>query len=121
MANYKEQTGEGVSWTRAKQVIINNPYNDVNKNIIFLEENIITVGSKVFKADVGPLTGKFTPDELVPLRDPVTGEYTGNALPQSLIYQAIFSYYLQLSEARDAATGAPTVGDIVIQEATQSS
>jgi hypothetical protein len=111
MANYKEHSGEGVSWTRAKQVIINNPYNDTNKNIVFVEENIVTIGENVFKGDAGILTGKFNPDGIVALIDPATGEATGNVISQSLIYQALFSFYLQLANARDTV-GVPSILDI---------
>lgn len=101
MANYKEQTGSGTSWTRAKQVIINNNYNST-KNILFFEEDIATVGDKVFQSSAGMVTAAFDPEYLINLRDPQTGEKTGNVIPQSVIYQAIYSLYLDLAEARDA-------------------
>ena len=106
MANYKEQTGSGTSWTRAKQVIINNNYNSA-KNIVFFEEDIATVGDKVFQTNAGMLNTPFNAQALINLRDPETGEKTGNVLPQALIYQAIYSLYLDLAEARDTINEPP--------------
>jgi hypothetical protein len=100
MANYKEQTGSGTSWTRAKQVIINNEYAG-NKNITFFEENIAQLGDKIFKTESGILSTRFDPEYLISLRNPETGEKTGNVILQSLVYQALYSLYLDLAEARD--------------------
>ena len=106
MANYNEQTGSGTSWTRAKQVIINNNYN-TTKNIVFFEEDIATVGDKVFQSNAGMLTAQFNPQGIINLRDLQTGERTGNVVSQALVYQAIYSLYLDLAEARDITAAPP--------------
>lgn len=106
MANYKEQTGSGTSWTRAKQVIINNNYNST-KNILFFEEDIATVGDKVFQTSAGMVSTPFDPQGVISLRDLGTGERTGNVISQATIYQAIYSLYLDLAEARDMVQEPP--------------
>ena len=119
MANYKETTGTGTSWKRARQVIINNNY-EGSKNILFFEEDIAELGDKVFKTEAGMVTTAFDPEYIINLRNPETGERTGNVVLQSLVYQALYSLYLDLAEQRDikaqtALTETPgTVSEITL-------
>ena len=100
MANYKETTGTATGWRRAKQVVINNPYQD-QKNILFFEEDIAILDEKVFKSESGMLRANYDPTKLIGLRNPDTGELTGNTISQGLVYQALYSLYISLAEARD--------------------
>ena len=101
MANYLEQTGTGTAWRRAKQVIINNPYNSSEKRIIFQEEDVALIGESVFTNSAGILMCNFEPDALIPLLDPETGQPTGNTMPQKLVYQALYSLYVKTAKERD--------------------
>lgn len=100
MANYKETTGTATGWRRAKQVVINNPYQD-QKNILFFEEDIAILDEKVFKSESGMLKATYDPTKLIGLRNPDTGELTGSTISQGLVYQALYSLYISLAEARD--------------------
>lgn len=120
MANYKETTSMATGWRRAKQVIINNPYEE-QKSIVFFEEDIAVLDGKVFKSESGVLKTIYDPAQVIGLRDPQTGELTGNTIPQSLVYQALYSLYLSLAESRDASVNGessqtimPTSVDISI-------
>ena len=106
MANYKETTGTGTSWKRARQVIINNNYSGT-KNIMFFEEDIAELGGNVFRTDAGLVTTTFDAEAIIPLRDPETGERTGNVISQALVYQALYSLYLDLAESRDVTAQNP--------------
>ena len=101
MANYQETTGSGTSWKRARQVIVNNNY-EGSKNILFFEEDIAELGGKIFRSEAGMVATLFDPEYIINLRDPETGERTGNVVLQSLVYQALYSLYLDLAEQRDA-------------------
>lgn len=100
MANYKEQTGTGTTWKRANQVIIKNNLN-ATKNILFFEEDVIQLADKIVQADAGFLSSTYDSAAIINLRDPNTGERTGNTVPQALVYQALYSLYIDLAELRD--------------------
>lgn len=101
MANYKETTGTGTTWRRAKQVIIKNDINAVQKSIMFFEEDIANIGDKIFSNDAGILQTNYDPSYVINLRNPQTGERTGNVITQALVYQALYSLYLDTAELRD--------------------
>lgn len=101
MSNYKETTGTGTTWRRSNQVIINNEYTGP-KTIMFFEEDVAIVGDRLLKTPAGMLRSTFDSEYLIQLRDLETGEKTGNVIPQSLVYQALHSLYLDLAERRDA-------------------
>lgn len=103
MANYKETTGSGTAWKRARQVLISNDLNNPEKTILFFEEDVATIGDKQIKADSRLIQTVFDPEASISLRDPTTGEYTGNTVSQYLVYQALYSLYLNLAEAQDTA------------------
>ena len=100
MSNYQETTGSGTAWRRAKQVIINNNYVGP-KNVMFFEEDVVLLGDKVFKTEAGMVSSDFDPTYLIQLRDPETGEKTGNVISQAMLYQALSSFYIDLAEKRD--------------------
>lgn len=108
MANYKETTGAATSWRRSNQVIIKNPINTPTKTIMFSEEDIVEVNGTVYRSEIpGVLTTEYDKDAMIQLRDPTTGEVTGNAISQQLVYQALYSLYLTTAEHRDASAGGP--------------
>lgn len=101
MSNYKETTGAGTTWRRAKQVLIRNDINSDKKPIMFFEEDLANVGGKNFTNDVGVIQTNYNPEYVINLRDPQTGERTGNVITQALVYQALYSLYLDTAELRD--------------------
>jgi len=109
MANYKETTGPATAWTRANRVMILNPFEaNIPKQISFFEETVVQVDDTVIKSDSGYCSTYFSPDKVLELRDPQTGEKTGETILQSKIYQAIYSLYLDTAENRDIAMTPPT-------------
>ena len=120
MANYQETTSSSTSWKRANQVIIYNPLGeDTTKLIRFFEENVVVAGDSTFQVQAGNLATLYNPDYLISLRDPATGEKTGNVIKQSLVYQALYSLYLDAAEARDAGS-TNNSGVVVLSNATVS-
>jgi hypothetical protein len=102
MANYKQTTGPATAWTRANRVMILNPLEaNIPKQISFFEETVVEVDSTVIKSDSGYCSAYFSPDKLIELRNPQTGEKTGETILQSKVYQAIYSLYLDAAESRD--------------------
>lgn len=102
MANYKETAGAGLTWRRANQVIINNPLQaETPKSIRFGEEDVVLIEGKTFQANAGSISITYDPDALINLRDPATGEKSGTSVKQSIVYQALYSLYLDAAEARD--------------------
>jgi hypothetical protein len=102
MANYQETTGSGTSWRRAKQVLIKNPLDTSQKPIMFFEEDVAIVGDKQFTSEGHIVSTNYDPEYPINLRDPETGEKTGNVVTQALVYQALYSLYLDLAERRDS-------------------
>ena len=101
MANYKQTTGTGTTWRRAKQVLIKNDISAAQKTILFFEEDIANIGNKNFTNDAGILQTNYKPEYVINLRNPQTGELTGNVITQALVYQALYSLYLDVAELRD--------------------
>jgi hypothetical protein len=103
MANYREATAEGTSWRRAKQVAIYNPLEaNAVKDILFFEEDVATIGDRVFHTDSGIIKIAYNPDGVIELMNPETNLPTGKTILQKEVYQALFSLYLAAAEARDA-------------------
>lgn len=114
MANYKETTGTATSWRRSNQVIIKNPLGSATKSIMFSEEDVVTVNGTTYKSEIpGVLIAEYNKDALIQLRDPATGEATGNAIPQQLVYQALYSLYLTTAEYRDVNAGGPDLSQTI--------
>ena len=102
MANYKQTTGPATAWTRANRVMILNPLeSNIPKQISFFEETVVEVDGNVIKSDSGYCSAYYSEDKPIELRNPETGEKTGEIIQQSKVYQAIYSLYLDAAESRD--------------------
>jgi len=111
MANYKEVTGSGTSWTRANRVMILNPLEpEIPKQISFFEEIVAQVDGTIIKSESGYIPTYYSADKPIQMLDPSTGEPTGETILQSKVYQAIYSLYLAAAQQRDiAATPPPSI------------
>ena len=108
MANYKETTGSGTSWTRANRVMILNPLeSDIPKQISFFEETVAIIGDTTIKSESGYAVAYYSPDKPIDLLNPQTGESTGKTITQAEVYQAIYSMYIAAAQARDLALIPP--------------
>jgi hypothetical protein len=103
MSNYQETTGSGTTWRRARQVLIKNPLDSSQKPIMFFEEDVAVVGEKQFTSEGQIVSTNYDPGYVISLRDPETGQRTGNTITQALVYQALYSLYLDVAERRDNA------------------
>lgn len=105
MANYKEQIATGTTWVRCKAVTIENPLNGAAR-ATFQETRCTSVSGVTSEQFAGLLGLEFKPDSTVALRDPQTGELTGQTSTHAQVYQLLYSIYMQAALERDAA--APT-------------
>lgn len=107
MANYNETSVAGSSWQRCHQVVIDNRFG-VTPSIRFDEEQVTTLtGGATVRRLLGSLTVPHDPTETVELRDPSTGEATGETITQGEAYAILYSAYLGAALDRDA-TASPT-------------
>lgn len=105
MANYKESSLPCTSFVRACSVSCINPRNG-SKMIQFQEETVIQLpdGSESFSR-AGECTQILTPENAATqfaLRDPQTGEVTGETMTYQDVYRLLMSLYYHLATERDA-------------------
>lgn len=102
MANYKEEIGTGVAWTRCKTVSIENPVLE-KAYVNFIETKCAMVGDFASEQFVGTISKEFDPTAVINLRNPETGELTGQTTTHADLYVAIYSLYIQSALERDEA------------------
>lgn len=107
MADYNETTVTGSAWQRCCQVVVDNR-RGVTPSIRFDEERLTALsdGDTVRRA-LGALTVPYDATAVVELRDPNTGETTGETITHAEIYAILYSAYLGAALARDAAANPP--------------
>lgn len=105
MANYKESSISGTSWTRSNTVVIANPYNGI-PSISFREEEIFSIGEEnvtrpIPESMINPLI-EYLSDQSTEfdLIHPETDEVIGVAHYMD-IYVMLYSMYRRLSTRRD--------------------
>ena len=112
MANYKETDLAGVSWIRCRTVTIVNPMVgtiDIGTKqpsvptAYFQEEKVISIDGSKTLVDIGSCQKKFNPSEVINIRNPDTGELTGNTSSHGDLYKVLYSLYLQTALERDEA------------------
>ena len=103
MAQYNESTASGTTWTRCDQIVIRNPFAGLEKSATFSEENVAVIGEKILMSRAGFLNKVFNPSEVIELRDPITGETTGETVTHQELYNILYSLYIQTATARDQA------------------
>jgi len=104
MANYKEITGSGSSWTRAYRVTIENPIKPSVINplkMIFLEEEVVKLDEKIVTNHSGSVTLFYDPQGGIELLDIETGEKTGALISQQYVYTILYSLYMHGAYLRD--------------------
>lgn len=107
MPDYNETTLSGSSWQRCHEVSIANTRNTLPV-IQFYEERVIALedGAEI-RQPLGALTVPFDSARVIPLRDPITGEATGDEMTYAQAYAVLYSAYLEAALARDAALPPP--------------
>jgi len=113
MPNYKEQTITGESWQRCQQVVVEN-HRGAAPSVRFDEERVVALaGGEESRKPLGSLVMSYDPNAAIELRDPETGDLTGQTVTQGEVYQILYSAYMNAALARDAAaqpTEDPTSG-----------
>lgn len=106
--DYRAETGEATSWRRAKRIVISNELGQT-PFIVFSEEDVISIGGKEAHIDaMTAVRGDFDPASgTIPLVNPQTGVPLGESMTHADLYVVLYSLYLQLATARDAAAAPP--------------
>ena len=107
MSNYKETTVTGTSYKRCNQVLIINRLG-ATPTVKFDEQAVITLDTETIVKGAGEIDLVFDQSQAVPLRDPVTGDLTGEQTTYGDIYATLYSAYIAAALARDAAIPTPT-------------
>jgi len=109
MANYQQTEAPGTAWRRCHKVILDNPVNGA-RSALFLEQEVATVGDRTIASEVGHCQSGFDPESLVFVRNPETGEPTGEYVTQGYVYLLLHSLYLAVAENRDNPATAAVLG-----------
>lgn len=105
--DYREEIVTTKTWRRSYRIEILNPYLGVPA-LRFDEEDMREAEGVVSSSDAPGVFCSFDPSRIVPLVDPVTLEPTGDSISMGACYMALFSLYINLARARDAAAeGTP--------------
>ena len=108
MTEYAERQTTGVEWTRCFQVVVDNR-SGVAPRATFFEQRVLQPDSGPVRASaVGQVEMQYDPAAVIALRDPATGEETGETITGADLYQVIYSAYLHAALARDAAGAEET-------------
>lgn len=105
--DYQETTVTGQAWQRCCQVVIENPLGGTPA-VRFDEERVLAIDARHLRTPVGTLALAFDPAKTIPLRDPVTGELTGDTTTYGAAYVLLYSAYLAAATERDAAANPST-------------
>lgn len=71
----------------------------------FAESRVTAVAGSKSEQPIGIISSTFNPTATVPLRDPETGELTGDSTTQAQLYQLLYSLYMQIALERDSTIG----------------
>ena len=101
--NYNETTVTGQSWQRCCQVVIENPRTGAPV-VRFEEERVLALaGGTEMRTPAAGLSVPFDPAMAIVMRDPATGEPTGQTVTYADAYALLYSAYLSAATERDAA------------------
>lgn len=108
MPDYKEATVAGHRWQRCHQIVIDNR-RAATPAMRFDEETVVALeGSAEVRTPAGALTVDFDPARTIPLRDPQTGELTGETTTYGAAYALLYSAYLDAALERDVVAAEST-------------
>lgn len=107
MSDYKETQVTGKKWQRCNVVHIDNPH-QAQPTVTFAEQKVAEVDGATFQTQLGQIVLPFDPASVIELRNPVTGELTGQTTTLADVYVALYSLYSQSALERDAALITPS-------------
>ncbi len=123
MALYRESPISGSTYRRAFHVIMENSLNKLPK-VFYIEEDVVILSNNVITTTAvtgPPLGGVVNANGVIELRDVVTKEPTGQYVPASLVYAALYSDYINRAEARDAAEAALLAQSLTVNTSAEVS
>ncbi len=100
LTKYTEAEGTASTWTRCTRAFINNPLNST-ATVTFYEEDVVSLGDKVISAERGSVSKQFSPTGIIEIRDPDTGELTGDTVSHLYLYNILYSLYINEALLRD--------------------
>lgn len=108
MPNYNESNVTGTTWQRCYKIEVRNPYQGP-KGAIFLEEEVTSLANgKIIQEPTTNMQELFdVPTKTIELVNPETGDLLGNSVTYQDVYVILYSLYMQLAAARDAAQSPP--------------
>lgn len=111
MPNYRENQTEAVSWRRAFSGVIHNPLPGGGvPRIDFTEQDVVSAGGKIIAVtqvfDFETVSVAFDPAGEIALRDPDSGELTGETMTHLQLRAALHSLYMIGANARDERAAA---------------
>ena len=111
--NYKQTELAGTSWVRCHGITVTNPLagaeehdrhgQPIGPTAFFTEEKVVTMDGADLRIPTGHCSKAFSPEALIPMIDPATGEATGETVTHGALYQILYSLYIQTALERDAA------------------
>ena len=101
MPDYKQSAIAGTAWQRCHHVALDNP-REGTPSIRFHEQEVLSIGGREIQSMTGSVSLAFDPARPIALRDPATGELTGEMSSYGAAYVLIYSAYIDAAEARDA-------------------
>lgn len=107
MADYRETSVTGTSYTRGRSLYFENPHNGT-PSLLICEESVTNLADRTIYEPAGEIR-KVVDDLAVvfPLRNPATNEVIeGATMSYQDLYVGLFSLYWKLALDRDAAESA---------------
>jgi hypothetical protein len=99
---YKESQVTGQAWQRCNQIVIDNRRSSV-PSVRFDEETVIALPGQEVRTPAGQIVLALDPAREIALRNPETGEPTGEVTTYGAAYALLYSAYLDAALERDAA------------------
>lgn len=101
MPNYKETEVTATQWRRAIAMNIRNVYQSVPRLTIEEEDVLAMPDGRLVFTPAGSLVSLFDPSRTIPMRNPETGELTGEEVSEGSLYQLLYSLYMREALERD--------------------
>lgn len=102
MPNYEQTAISATQWVRCYAVVLQNPL-DGEKLATFQEQQVMQMqGAAPFVQEAGSCALRFDAADAIPLRDPATGEPTGQTMSHAEFYAVAYSAWRHAAELRDA-------------------
>lgn len=104
---YRQEAAAATKWRRGSGVIIFNPLG-APASIFFQEEDVVQLPGSTLITKVdndGLMNQQFVAGGTFPVRNPETGELTGQTATHEQLYALLYSLYMQTALARDAQQG----------------